>query len=102
MKIRKGDTVKIISGNYKGKTGKVLVVFPKKERAAVEGVNLKKKHVRPRRQGQKGEVVLIPASLPLARMMLLCLKCGGATRIGYRIGEQGRKTRVCKKCGGET
>ena len=101
MKIRKGDTVKIISGNDKGKTGKVLAVFPKEERVAVEGINLKKKHVRPRRQGQKGEVVLIPAPLPIARMMLLCAKCGKAARIGYRIGERGGKARVCKKCGGE-
>jgi len=100
MKIRKGDTIKIISGNDKGKTGKVLVVFPKDERIAVEGINLKKKHVRPRRQGQKGEVVLVPAPFAVSRAMIVCPKCTKAVRVAHRLNETA-KVRVCKKCGGE-
>lgn len=98
MKIKKGDTVKIISGNDRGKQGKVLAVFPKDARIVVSGVNIKKKHVRPRRAGQKGELVQIPAPFPVARSMLVCSKCVKAARVGQKKVE-GRKIRVCKKCG---
>jgi len=101
MRIRKGDTVKIISGNDKGKIGKVMKVFPKEGKIVVEGVNVKKKHVRPRKEGQKGELVRIPAPFPVARAMLVCPKCGKAARVGYKLNDLGQKTRVCKKCGGE-
>lgn len=100
MKIRKGDIVKIITGNERGKTGKVLAVFPEEGRVAVEGMNLKKKHVRPRSQGRKGEVVLIPAAFHAARAMIVCAKCGKAARVGKRFIER-KKMRICKKCGGE-
>lgn len=100
MKIRKGDTVKIVSGNDKGKQGKVLAVFPVPGKIMVEGANLKKKHVRPRRAGQKGEVVLIPAPFYASRARLVCPKCAKAVRIGYRLNEA-VKVRVCKKCGEE-
>lgn len=101
MKIRKGDQVKIISGNDKGKQGKVLAVLLKEERIVVEGANIKKKHVRPKKQGQKGELVRIPAPFPVSRAMLVCSKCGQAARVAYKINDSGQKTRVCKKCGGE-
>ena len=101
MKIKKGDTVKIISGNDKGKTGKVLAVFPKEDRIVVEGVNIKKKHVRPRQQGKKGELIKIPAHFPLSRAMLVCAKCGKPARTGYKIYASSNKIRFCKRCGGE-
>ncbi len=101
MRIKKGDTVKIISGNDKGKTGKVLGVFPKEGRIVVEGVNIKKKHVRPKQQGKKGELVRIPAPFQVARAMLVCSKCSQPVRIVYKINDSGQKARVCKKCGGE-
>ena len=100
MKVRKGDTVKIISGNDRGKQGKILAVFPKDARIVVGGVNIKKKHVRPRKAGQKGELVQMPAPFPASRSMLVCVKCAKAARAGQKIVE-GRKIRVCKKCGGE-
>ena len=100
FRIKKGDEVKIVSGNDRGKKGKVILVLLDKGRIVVEGVNLKKKHVRPRRAGAKGEVVQIPASLHVSRVMLVCPKCGKPTRVGFRV-ESKKKFRVCKKCGGE-
>ncbi len=97
MKIRKGDQVKIISGNDKGKTARVTAVFPEQGRIAAADLNVKKKHVRPRRQGDKGELVAMPASFPASRAMLVCPSCGKAVRIGYRKDESGN-VRICKKC----
>jgi large subunit ribosomal protein L24 len=100
MKIHKGDTVKIISGNDKGKQGKVLAVFPKEEKIVVEGANIKKKHMRPRSQGKKGELVRIPAPLRVSRVMLWCPKCGKVARTSYELDNVGSKSRLCKRCGG--
>lgn len=100
MKLKKGDQIKIISGNDKGKKGKVIAVFPVGGKIMVEGLNMKKKHVRPKQQGKKGELVRLPAPFPASRATLVCPKCGKATRAGYSVGPAG-KTRVCKKCGGE-
>ena len=100
MKLRKGDIIKIISGNDKGKQGKILAVFPRMGKLVVEGINIKKKHMRPRTQGKKGELVRIPAPFQASRAMLLCPKCGKAARILYRRSDSGSKSRICKKCGG--
>lgn len=97
MKILKGDTVLIISGKYRGKKGKVLKAFPKEKKILVEGVNLVKKHRRPRREGEKGQIIEIPAPLDVSNVKLICPNCGKATRVGYRI-EKERKFRICKKC----
>ena len=102
MKIRKGDIVKIISGNDKGKQGKVLSVFPHERKIVVEKLNMKKKHVRPRKQGQKGEMVRMPASFSASRVMLVCSKCSQPTRVGHKFNDSSQKLRGCKKCGGET
>lgn len=101
MKLKKGDQVKIISGNDQGKTGKILVAFPEEGKIVVEGVNIKKKHVRPRERGKKGELVRIPAAFPASRVMLICPQCGKPTRIGFKINDSGQKARICRKCGGE-
>lgn len=101
MKIHKNDIVKLISGNDKGKQGKVLAVFPESGRIVVEGVNIKKKHVRPKQQGKKGELVRIPAPFPVSRAMLMCGKCSKQVRVGYKKSDSGQKARVCKKCGAE-
>lgn len=98
MKVKKGDIIKLISGNDKGKQGKVLAVFPKEGLVVVEGVNMKKKHVRPKQQGKKGELVRIPAAFQASRAMLVCSKCGKPTRVGFRIIEN-KKYRICKRCG---
>lgn len=98
MKIRKGDTVKILSGKDRGKRAKVIRVLPPDGRIVVEGVNLKKRHRRSRRQDKKGEIVLIPASVSASAAQVVCSACGKPTRIGYRE-DAGKKVRVCKKCG---
>lgn len=100
MKLKKGDNVKIISGNDKGKSGKILAALPRIDRIVVEGVNMKKKHMKPRQQGKKGELVRIPAPFPVSRAMFVCPKCNKPARIGYSTKPQG-KERVCKKCGAE-
>ncbi|KKQ23324.1 MAG: 50S ribosomal protein L24 [Candidatus Wolfebacteria bacterium GW2011_GWC1_37_10] len=98
MKIKKGDNVKIITGKDKGKNGKILAVFPVKGRILVEGLNLYKKHVRPKHTGEKGQTVMIPRSIDVSNVGLICPSCNKITRIGHRI-EGEKKLRVCKKCG---
>ena len=98
MKIKKGDTVKIISGNDRGKIASVRAVFPDEGRIVVEGVNVKKKHVRARKQGQKGELVSVPLPFPASRAMVMCPVCAKPTRSLMRR-EGGVKLRVCRACG---
>lgn len=100
MKIRKGDNILIISGKDRGKTGKVLHAFPQEHRILVEGVNLRKKHIKPRRSGEKGQIVTLPAPIDVSNIKLICTKCGKPARIGHKI-EGNRKFRVCKKCHAE-
>lgn len=100
MKIHKGDTVLIISGKDKGKKGKILKVLPKENKILVESVNLKKKHQRPKKSGEKGQVITKPAPIDASNVKIICSKCGKAARLGYKIvGE--KKYRTCKKCGQE-
>ncbi len=100
MKIRKGDTVLVISGKDRLKKGKVVKVFPKIKKVIVEAVNLRKKHVKPKRSGEKGQVAEISLPISVSNVKVVCAKCGTAARIGYKI-EGEKKYRVCKKCGGE-
>jgi large subunit ribosomal protein L24 len=97
MKIKKDDIVLIISGKYRNKTGKILKAFPKKSQVLVEGINLRKKHQKPKRTGEKGQIIEMPAPLATSNVQLICPKCKKATRVGYRI-EGGKKYRICKKC----
>lgn len=98
MKIRKGDNVMVLRGRDRGKTGKVLKVDTRGSEIMVQGINLYKKHARPRRQGEKGEVVQITKPLPIASVMLICLNCSKPARTGFRLGEDNKKVRYCKKC----
>ena len=97
MKIKKDDTVLIISGKDKGKKGKVLEAFPKQGQILVEGVNLRKKHQKPRKQGEKGQIITMPGAISTSNVKLICPKCAKPTRIGYKILEK-NKVRICKKC----
>ena len=101
MKIKKGDTVQIISGKDRGKSGKVLRAFPKPEKIIVEGIALRKKHQRPRKQGQKGEVVSLPSPIHASNAMIFCSHCGRGVRAGYQVSGDGKKIRICKKCKNE-
>ena len=97
MRVRKGDIVKIIKGKDKGKTGKILRVIPRRSLVLVEGLNLVKKSVKPKKEGQKGEIVLLPRPISTSNVMLVCPHCHEATRVGYRF-VNGKKHRFCKKC----
>jgi len=100
MKIKIGDTVLILAGKDKNKKGKVIKVLPKENQLVVEGVNLKKKHVKPRRQGEKGQIVEVPMSLNVSNVKLICPKCKKSVRVGYKVAEK-NKYRICRKCGQE-
>ncbi len=98
MKIKKGDTVEVLSGNDKGKTGEVLEVIPKLQKVIVKGVNIRKKHVKPKKQGEEGGIISVECSIHSSKINVVCPKCNKATRIG--IQKEGKeKIRVCKKCG---
>ena len=98
MKIKKGDTVQVLSGNDKGKTGEVLDTMPKTDRIIVKGINIRKKHVKPRKAGEEGGIISSEFPIHSSKVSVVCPKCGKATRVGY-IVEDGKKSRVCKKCG---
>ena len=98
MKIKKGDNVKVLSGNDKGKTGEVLEVIPKTQKVIVKGVNVRKKHVKPRKQGEEGGIIPVECSIHSSIVNVVCPKCNKPTRIGYLV-EGDTKVRICKKCG---
>ncbi|MBI2623005.1 MAG: 50S ribosomal protein L24 [Candidatus Liptonbacteria bacterium] len=98
MNIKKGDQVKILTGKDRGKTGTVLRAFPEDERCVVEGFNLYKKRARPKRAGEKGEMVSLPRPIHISNVMLVCPSCKHPARVGHRVSEKGTKERVCKKC----
>ena len=100
MKIRKDDKVIVISGKDKGKTGKVIVADPKGMKVIVEGVNVATKHQKPRKQGQDGGIIKVETPIYASKVMLVCPKCGKATRVGHALNGD-KKVRVCKKCGAE-
>ena len=100
MKIKKGDTVLIISGKDKDKKAKVLESFPRQNKIVVEGVNIVKRHRRPKREKEKGQIVEVPKPIDVSNVKLICPKCSQPSRIGYRLTEKG-KYRICKKCGQE-
>lgn len=90
----------MLSGKDRGKTGKVSRVLPKTGKAIIEGLNLVKKHVRPKKQGEKGQRVSVPAAVDVSSLMLVCPKCSKASRVGFKTVEK-NKFRICKKCGSE-
>jgi len=97
MHVKKGDTVQIITGREKGKTGKVLTIIKDKNRVVVEKMNMVKKHQRPDAKG-KGGVVEKEGSIHMSNLMLMCNKCNTGVRIGFKKLEDGKKVRICKKC----
>ena len=97
MKIKKDDTVLVITGKDKGKQGKVLQTFPKNTQLLVAQVNLKKKHQKPKKQGEKGQIVQMPGLISVSNVKLICSKCEKAVKVGYKT-EGEKKYRMCKKC----
>ena len=102
MNIKKDDQVKILTGKDRGKTGKVLQIMPQAKKVSVEGLNLLIKHLRPRRQGEKGQRIEFPAFINISNVALVCPKCGKTTRVGYKTitdnEGKNKKFRVCQKC----
>ena len=98
MRIKKGDNVSVLSGNDKGKTGEVLEVMPKADKIVVKGVNVRKKHVKPRKAGEEGGIISVECAIPSSKVNVVCPKCGKVTKVGYTM-EKDEKVRVCKKCG---
>lgn len=99
MHIKKGDTVMIITGNDKGKTGKVLELSPKEGKVIVEGRNMVTKHVKPRKAGDPSGIVKAEGAIYACKVVPVCGKCHKPTRSGVKIFEDGTKSRICKKCG---
>jgi large subunit ribosomal protein L24 len=101
LHIKKGDTVIVITGNYKGQKGRVLDVTRKTKRAIVEGVNMVKKHTKPNAKNQQGGIVEMESSIHISNLMLVDPKTGEPTRIGRRIDDKGKLVRYSKKSGEE-
>jgi len=97
--VRKNDTVVVVSGKDKGKTGEVLKVYPKTGKVLIQGVNIVKKHQKATRTQPESAIIEREASINSSKVMLFCTKCKKATRISNKLLEDGAKVRVCKKCG---
>ena len=98
LHIKKNDTVKVLAGKDRGKSGKVLKVYPRTNKAIVQGVNFTKKHARKTRQDDQGGIIQREASLSLSKLQVVCKGCNRPTRVGYDVLNDGSKIRYCKKC----
>lgn len=96
MRIKKGDTVQVLSGNDKGKKGEVLEVIPKTEKIIVKGVNVRKKHVKARKQGEESGILSVECAIHSSKVNVVCPKCNKPTRIGYELDKEGNKCDVVK------
>ena len=101
MSIRKDDTVIVLSGKDKGKKGKVLTVMPKDGKVIVEKVNVISRHQKPRKQGEEGGIIKREAPIYACKVMRVCPKCDKPTPPAHKTLADGKKVRVCKKCGAE-
>ena len=101
MNVRKGDMVKVLSGKDKGATGEVIRALPREQRVVVKGVALVKKSVRPSQNNPRGGIVTKEAPIYVSRVQLICPTCGKPTRVGHAVNDEGKKVRVCKKCGAQ-
>ena len=97
MKIKKGDQVQIMSGKDKGKKGKIISVLPRLDKVVIDKLNIVKRHSKPKRDGEKGQIVEVPAPFDVSNVMIVCPSCNKISRIGFS-GEGKKKTRICKKC----
>jgi large subunit ribosomal protein L24 len=101
MSIKKGDTVIVLSGKDKGKKGAVLEAMPESRKVVVEKVNVVSRHTKPRQQGEQGGIIKKEAPIYACKVMRVCPKCDKPTRPASKVGKDGKRVRVCKKCGAE-
>ena len=99
MNVKKDDLVIVLSGKDKGKKGKVLSADPKNGKVIVEGVNVFKHHIKPRKQGEEGGIIKMETPIYASKVMRVCPECGKPTREAHIFLKDGKKVRVCKKCG---
>ena len=97
MEIKKGDEVKVLAGKERGKNGKVLEAIPKTHKVIIEGLNIHVRFSKPKRKGEKGQRLELPAPISVSKVMLICPFCAKPTRIAHEITSTGNK-RKCKKC----
>lgn len=100
MKLKKGDKVKITAGKDKGKEGAIEKVWQATNKVSIAGMNLYKRHLKPRAEGQKGQIVEQARPLPVSNVALICPKCKKETKVGYKLVKDG-KVRICRKCDNE-
>ena len=100
VQVKKDDVVVVISGDDKGKKGKVLQVSPAEGKILVHGINMVKKHVKPRKEGQEGGILTVEGAFYADKVMLYCSKCDKGVRIKHKL-DGNKKTRICAKCGAE-
>lgn len=98
LHVKKGDTVRVISGDDRGKQGKVLEVSPKEGKVIVEGLNMVKKHVKPRKVGDPSGIIEAEGALYACKVQVVCPHCNKVTRVGHKVFEDGTKSRICVKC----
>ena len=98
-KIRKNDQVMIVKGKEQGKTGRVIRVIPDKGHVLIEKLNMVKRHTKPSAKYKQGGIIEKEAPLAISNVMLLCDKCKGPVRVGRKVLEDGKRVRLCKKCG---
>ena len=101
LKIKKNDTVVVLSGKDKGKQGKVLAVMPADRKVIVEGINVVSRHTKPRKQGEQGGILQKEAPIYACKVQKVCPKCNKPTRPAHKMLADGKKVCVCKKCGAE-
>ncbi len=99
LHVKRGDTVEVLHGKYRGKRGKVLRVLPKQGRIIVEGVMVVKRHTKPNEKLPTGGIVEKELPIPASKVMVVCTRCGRRARVGHHVLEDGTKVRVCRRCG---
>jgi large subunit ribosomal protein L24 len=100
VRLKKGDRVRVLSGKDRGKEGEIMRAFPAEGKVIVEGVNVVKRHTRPSRAARQAGIIDKNMPMPVSSVAIVCSQCG-PTRVGFRFDDQGRKVRVCRKCGGD-
>ena len=101
MNIRKNDKVVVLSGRDKGKQGEVLRAMPKEGKVVVQGVSVATKHQKARKQGEESSIIKVETPIYACKVMVVCPKCSKPTRVAHKVTADGKKVRVCKKCGAE-